>query len=148
MVVGLYRSVEQGVVRNPKTVEEIETMVKQSLKEVKNYKNPFQNKQINEKRIVIHDPAKNPFAPLYRPDKEVLFTKDKYHIIEPPRYIAPKKEEPKVLLVAAGAGGIPPSGNGGDKSPFIKDLTKYAKYSGVNNSIPSKNSNMYNKNIK
>lgn len=149
MVVGMYRTIEQKVVSNPRTVEEFEAMMKESVKQSKNYVSPFVKKKPSDaKEVIIHDPKKNPFAPLYRPDKEVIFyIKDKYHIAEPPRYLGAKEEKPKVLLVAAGAGGVPPSNNGGDKSSFIKDLTKFEKYKNVKNTF-EQDSSMYNKNIK
>ena len=148
MVVGMYQGAKQTVTRNPRTVEEFEEMMKESVKAAKGYKSPFVKKTPSDsKKVIVHDPAKNPFAPLYRPDREVLVTKDRYHITEPARVLGKKEEEPRVLLVAAGAGGVPPSNNGGDKSLFIKDLTKFEKYENVKNTF-EQDTSMYNKNIK
>ena len=78
------------VALQPKTVEAFEGMMRDLVKEARNYKSPFAAKQ---KEIIIHNPAKNPFAPLYRPDREVLYTMDKYHQFEPPKGLSSVKEE-------------------------------------------------------
>ncbi len=116
MVAGIYGSVSKEV-SQPKTVEAFEGMMKNLLKEAKNYKSPFVAQQ---KEVIIHNPAKNPFAPLYRPDREVLYTMDKFHQAEPPRNFY-KQEPPKEKIFAAAGGTVPPD----DKpSNFNKNLPK------------------------
>ena len=153
MVTGMamYGSFGERIAKSPKTVEEFEAMMKESVKIGKTYVSPFVKKTPeNKKEVIIHDPQKNPFAPLYRPDKEVIYTKDKYHIIDPPRVLGNKKEEPKKLLVAVGAGSVPPSGGGGtppEKDPKIFNIN-LEKIADMKNSFVKENLNNYNKTTK
>ena len=89
MVVGMYQTVGQKVTKNPRTVEEFETMMKETLKEARGYVSPFVKKSAEDKKVITYDPKKNPFAPLYRPDREIIVKKDKYHQIDPVVYITP-----------------------------------------------------------
>ena len=102
----------------PRTVEAFEGMMKDLLKEAKNYKSPF----VATKKPVVHNPAKNPFAPLYRPDREILYTVDKYHPFEPPKSLY--KERPKEKVFAAAGGSVPPPGDGNGSSNINKNIEK------------------------
>ncbi|MCR5266411.1 MAG: hypothetical protein K6E29_07445 [Cyanobacteria bacterium RUI128] len=126
MVVGIYRTANETVTRNPRTVEEFEEMMKESVRIGKTYVSPFVKKKPVDNNIVTYDPNLSPFAPLYRPGREVLISKDKLHPLNPPRYLG-EKEQPKQLLVAAGAGGVPPEGGSGN-DPFKNDMSKLAKF--------------------
>ncbi len=116
MVAGIFGSVSKGS-SQPKTVEAFEGMMKNLVAEAKSYKSPF---VADKKKIVVHDPKRNPFAPLYRPDREVLYTMDKYHQAEPPRSLY-KEQPPKEKVFAVAGGTVPP---GDEPSNFNKNLPK------------------------
>ena len=143
MFASVSHSVGQRTTLSPQRVEEFENMMKNFVKQGREWEQAKAAKQ--GKKAIIYKPAENPFAPLYKPDQEVLVKVDKYHI-PPARYIPePVKEEPKQLLVAAAGGSVPPPGDG--KNPDIyKDLSKLEKLAASDN-LASINNNSFEKNL-
>lgn len=139
MVAGMHKSMGQNVFGTPKTIEEFENVMKKVVNASKEYKRPQETK-----KIIVHDPAKNPFAPLYRPDREVIFVKDKYHAT--PMLDLRKEVKPeKPLRFAVGAGGIPP-----EKDPSMYNNIDFEKYNNIKNNkiMDTKDSYNYNKKVK
>jgi hypothetical protein len=126
---------------SPRNVAEFENMMKKLVKESKGYKSPFV--AAPDKEIIIHDPKKNPFAPLYRPDKEVLYKLDKYHKFEPPKDLR-KNVVSKDCKVAPNF----PSEDKPDNFNKYKNLPKYEyikNNSGIYNAKKNYNNNMFKK---
>lgn len=148
MVVGLYRAGNEAVTRSPRTVEEFEEMMKESVRMGKKYVSPYVKKKPSDCKIVTYDPNVSPFTPYYEPQKRGL----KCAQIEPARVLGKKaEEEPKQLLVVAGAGGVPPGGGGGggDKDPFKNNSYDLAKFSEASNWLRNNASiDLYNQNTK
>lgn len=128
------------VALQPKTVEAFEGMMRDLVIKSRNYKSPFAAKQ---KEIIIHNPAKNPFAPLYRPDREVLYTMDKYHQFEPPKGLSSVKEEQPKKIFAAAGGTIPP-----DPSKNIYNNNFKESLTDFKNNLVTKDISIMNKNNK
>ena len=126
MVSGMYMTAGQEVFGNAKTVPEFEELMKKVAKASKTYRQP----QDSAKKVITHNPEKNPFAPLYRPDREVLFIQDHYHYA-PPQAVEGKQIVQKYSFATDGAT-IPPANDG--PSNFNKNVKK-----NVDNSIKDSN---------
>lgn len=116
MVSGMYAAMGQDVFGKARTIPEFEEIMKKVVKASKMYKQP----QNTAKKVVVHNPEKNPFAPLYRPDREVLFRQDSYHYA-PPQIIGGEKPV-KQLRFASGGATLPPPNDG--PSNFNKNVKK------------------------
>lgn len=155
MVAPVYTS-GMRIVAQPRTVEGFETMMKGLAKEAKTYKSPFVPKSKVEnpvikakKEIVVYDPSKNPFAPLYKPDSQVLYKLDAYHQFEPPKY-AGEKQKPKQLRYAVASNTVPPEDKPSNFNKIREKIPAYERANFKENVMPyyvdtMKNINSYKK---
>lgn len=146
MYASVVHSAGQRATLSPQRVKEFENMMKNLVKEGREWEQARVAKQ--GKKAIPYKPAENPFAPLYKPDQEVLVRVDKYHI-PAVRYIPESaKEEQKPLLVAVAGGSVPPPNPPGDgKNPdFYKDLSKLKKMVASDNLANAGNNN-FEKNL-
>lgn len=117
MVSGMFMTAGQDVFGKAKTIPEFENIMKKVAQASKTY---YRQPQATAKKVVVHNPEKNPFAPLYRPDREVLFRQDGYHYA-PPQVIGVEKPVKQYRYASDGAT-IPPSNDG--PSNFNKNIKK------------------------
>ena len=131
MVSGMYMTAGQDIIGRQKNIQEMEEVAKAS-------KTHYRQPQDTAKKVIVHNPEKNPLAPLYRPDREVLFKQDRFHFA-PPQNIGGERPV-KELKFAAGADGVPPENN-----PSNFNVNKIKN---VDNQIKNpdfKNNNTYSK---